>query len=231
MVSSVRNTANIQQDTYNNITQLATQNCINTVTQNTSGNSVFIIDSKVNGDVIGVSSTTSMDATCAITSSMDDQVQNILESLTTQSNIAETDWFNGFQLTFENNNLDLKQSITNNISQINQAMCTANLTSSTSNNFVYVSNSSFGGNFVGVSSVSNPSSNCNMSNFMKNITYNLTQGNADQSNVNKGMFTSIFTTLLIVVGVIIIGVVIIVSITGVTKLATNKKEPKAEASV
>ena len=211
MVSSINNIANVQQSFYNNITQNNQQNCAATPSSSTNNNVVILNGVRVNGNFFGVTSKTSTDASCLITSNMDDSVSNILSSVLSQTNLTESDLFNDGTATFQTNTYNINQSVTNNISQINSSMCEVSQTQSTNNNYVYVTNSFFGQDFVGVSSETNASANCSMTNAMKNTTYNQAQSSANQSNTVKGMFVAMAGTFAFIVGLIIIGCFILFS--------------------
>ena len=203
------NVANIQQQFMNNITQEDQQNCIATVNNQANNNVIIVNGANIKGDFTGVATTVNTDATCLMVSNMEDSVQNILSAIVQQTNEAETDWFNGFQITDQSNTFNVNQSVTNNINQINQQTCAANTTTSTSNNYVYVGNTNIGGNFVGVTDTANASANCSMTNSMKNSTYNQAQASGTQSNTVKGMFVSIITAFAAIIAIIVIGVIIL----------------------
>jgi hypothetical protein len=209
MSSSISNTTKVQQEFMNNITQSNQANCLATVNDQANGNVVIISGSTIAGDATGVSVTTSTDATCLMVSNMQDSVDNILASITDQTNTAETDFFNGFQFTNESNSYDLKQTIANNISQINQTTCAANNSTSTSNNYVYVSSSKVGGNFVGVTNTASAAANCSMNNTMANATYNKAQSQNSQSNTVKGVFATLVGLFSGIMGILIIGAVLL----------------------
>lgn len=209
MVSGTSNTAHIQQTFMNNITQQDQQNCIATVNSSANNNVIIVNGANIRGNFTGVAVTTSTDASCLMVSNMENSISNILAATIQQTNTSETDWFNGFQFTGQTNSFNVSQSVTNNITQINQATCAANTTVSANNNYVYVTNATIGGNFVGVTSTATATANCNMTNMMKNTTYNQAQANASQSNTIEGMFVAMFGAFVTVVGLIVIAVIIL----------------------
>ena len=97
MVSSTTNTANLQQTFMNNILQSNQENCIASTTNSANNNIVIVNGANIKGNFTGVSSTTSTDASCLMVSNMENSVSNILSATIKQTNISETDWFNGFQ--------------------------------------------------------------------------------------------------------------------------------------
>lgn len=222
MGSDIHNTANIQQNFMNNITQDVSQTCVSTVSDTANNNVVIVSGSNIKGNFTGVAPTTSTDATCIMTSTMDDEVSNILSATAQQTNQAETDLFSGFSFSKQSNTFNSNQSVTNNISQINTALCSANNTTSTSNNYIYVSNTTEGGDFVGVGGTASSSANCSMTNYMKNVTYNQAQASATQSNSVVGMFGTLLGAITTVVIIIIIAVVIMFSVGSISYVGYSK---------
>jgi hypothetical protein len=185
----------------------------------------------ISGSFTGVAATTSTDATCIMTSTMDDQVSNIMSAIAQQTNQAETDIFSGLSFSNQRNTFNSNQTVTNNISQINTALCAANTTVSTSSNYVYVTNSTVGGDFVGVTSDAASSANCSMTNYMKNVTYNQAQASATQSNSVVGMFGTLLGAITTIVIIIVIAVVIMFSVGSIAYVGYSKPKPGAESSL
>lgn len=211
MGSASSNIANIQQSFINNITQVDQQNCIATVSSSANNNVVIINGANISGNFTGIADTTKTDASCLMVSSMENSISNILNATLQQTNTAETDWFNGFQFTSDTNSFNIVQSVTNNINQINEATCSASTIQSANNNYVYVTDATIGGNFVGVTESTSANANCSMTNIIKNSTYNQVQANATQSNVIKGMFVAMIGAFAVIFVIIAIGVVVLYS--------------------
>lgn len=209
MSSSITNIGGIQQNFMNNIVQEDQQNCLAAVTSQANNNIFILNGANIEGDFTGVAPTINTDATCLMVSNMDTTIQNIVGAILQQTNTAATDWLNGGQITKERNVFNIEQSITNNISQINEATCSASVDASESNNYFYVGTARIGGNFVGVAGTTNASANCSMSNAMKNATYNQAQASATQSNTEVGMFVAIVTAIVTIVGLLVFGVIIL----------------------
>lgn len=209
MVSGTMNVADIQQTFMNNITQVNEQFCIATV-DDTENNNIIIFDGKVNGSFTGIATTISTDATCQMTSTMEDSIENILDAIINQTNNTENDIFGDFTFNEDTNVFNIRQTVINNISQINLAVCAANTTLSKSNNLIYVQNGArINGDFVGLATTSNTSASCNITNYMKNATYNQGQASGTQKNIIKGMFVALLTILAAIIGIIVIGVIIL----------------------
>lgn len=231
MGSNIHNTIDIQQSFMNNITQDVSQSCIATTTNTANDNVVVVNGVNIGGNFTGVAATTSTDATCIMTSTMDDEVSSIMSAIAQQTNQAETDIFSGLSFSKQTNTFNSNQTVTNNISQINTALCSANTTVSTSGNYVYVSNSTVGGDFVGVTSNANSSANCSMTNYMKNVTYNEAQASATQSNSVVGMFGTLLGAITTIVIVIVIAVVIMFSVGSIAYVGYAKPKPGSESSL
>jgi len=154
---------------------------------------------------------------------MENSIKNVMSAISKQNNKADTDLFNGFQISSQNNLFDSNQSTVNNINQINQATCSANTTNSASDNYIYVTNSDIKGNFVGVTDTSNASADCNMSNYMKNNVYNQAQASSTQLNSIKGMFAALMAAVTGIVVVIIIGVIVFFSVGAVGHVGYGTK--------
>ena len=235
MGTATTNIASIQQDFMNNITQQSQQSCLAVSTPSSNNNVVIVNGANIGGSFTGVSQTTTTDASCLIVSNMQNSISNILSATVNQTNTAETDWFNGFQFTADTNQFDLSQSVVNNISQINQTTCSANNSQSSNNNYVYLSNVNVGGDFVGVSTSSNASASCSMTNIMKNNTYNQAQANTTQSNTVKGMFVAMLASFAAIVGIIVVGVIILFAVgalgfVGYESSGSHKSSPPPPSS-
>lgn len=208
------NFTDIQQDFYNNITQINQQECISQSSAGASGNVVIIQNSTINGEDVGINVTsTQTDASCLMVSSMDTSITNILEAIAQQTNTSVTDLFNDFSIDSQVNVADIDQSVVNNITQISEALCEASSISSAENNYVYINNSDVNANFIGVNvSTSDTSANCTMSNYMKAVTYNQAQASVSQANTSIGIFAIIMAVIAIVMIVLIIAIIIIFAI-------------------
>ena len=228
MGASLSNVAGIQQDFLTNVTQTGQQSCVAAASNVQSNNVIIVTGVKVGGDFAGLSSQLQTDATCTIVSSMDNQVTNILKSSLQQSNQTQSDWFNGFSWDTLNNTFNIRQSVTNNISQINQALCSANTVQSQSGNYLYLSNAEIGGNFVGFTSSSNAQASCSMTNYMKNTTYNQATANGSQTNAVTGIFAIILGVIAFVVGLSIIASIIIFSVGAVSYVGRRGTEATAQ---
>jgi hypothetical protein len=203
------NSSTSEQNYWNNISQNIQQSCTSQIQSDVNGNVIIINGSSIAGNATGVNSMVSTDASCLMVSSMNDNISDILSSIASQTNNTTTDMFGDFDWTNSINIFNAEQSVTNNITQITQANCSSSTISSVSDNFVYVANTSIGGNFVGVSTTASANSSCSLNNTMKNSVYNQAQASATQSNTTTGMFAAIAGIIAACVVVVIIFIIIL----------------------
>jgi len=222
MGSNNSNSADIQQKFMTNILQENTEKCVNTVKDQTNGNTVIVTGSTVGGDFTGVQATTNTDFSCVLTSGMDANARNMLSSQIQQKNKTTTSLFGDFSFTNQNNSFDSLQQVTNNISLLSNSVCESNTAQSTNNNYVYVSDSKVNGNFVGVVSTTNAKADCTLNNAMKAATFQHAQASANQGNSLKPMFAAILTGLFVVMG---LGIVLVIIVHGTGTMShIGKKE-------
>lgn len=225
-ILSRNNTINYQTDFVNNITQVSKQNCVAIAEAEASGNVVVVSGSVINGGVgVGVQAVKS-DAACTMTNTIDNSVQNIINDITNQTNQATTSVFDGFFVDTDNNNININNSVKNNISQYNETNCVSSAISVTDTNYVYVENSRVNG-FVGVQNDgTSAEANCTMNNYTKNTTYNKAQNQSNQTNSFTSSFVYILGIVIVVIGVIV-AVVIIVLLSGAFKFRPPPIAPAA----
>jgi hypothetical protein len=208
MVSFNANSSREQYKFINNTVQNNSENCsINTTVQQQG--QVFIADGVKFGNNACIQCVNAnTDSTCLITSGMQDSITQALTTLTQVANKTGAGWFNNFKYLSAGVNVsNIRESSTNNVTQINNASCTINNTISQQGQYIYLTNSTAGDNFKGQSADANFTSGCNMNNTMTSIT----QGNTDRKflaeNVKKSMFVAIAAIFAGVVGLVIIGAV------------------------
>lgn len=212
----------------NIVLQSSNQTCTTYNNVNVDNNAIIVENSTIDGDFYGANAGTSLDASCAIVSSMSNIVENILGSIAKQKISETTSFANDFKiLGVATQTYNLDQSINNNISQINNALCDTSNMQSVTGNYVYVANSKIGGNFKGVSLDSNASANCAMSNAMKNLTFNSIKSDTDLGSESQGMWTTLLASVCSVIafGIILLVVVVLIGgVTAVTVAAVGKKK-------
>lgn len=233
MGSNTKNISNLQQNFMTNVLEQNQDICAVTTRVDSSNNVVIANNLNVGNNFIGVNTNSAgTDASCTMVSTMDNSITSMLSAIVQQTNSTQTDLFGDFSANTLVNKVNIYQTASNNISQINQSTCTANLTQSANNNYVYYSGK-VGGNFIGVNNdAGNTQTNCNMSNYMKNITYNQGQASGKNSNSYKGMFVAIVGSFAFIVGLMVIIVIFLFAIGAIGMTGyelTGSKKPKAEA--
>lgn len=228
MSSNMSNYATIGQNFMNNIVQVDQQNCIATSTSSASDNVVIINGANISGNFTGITVQNSTDASCLMVSNMDTSVSNILTSTLQQTNQSATDIFNGFSFDSSENQFNIQQSVTNNISQINEATCAANTITTTDNNYIYLTDVTIGRDFFGVSNTASANANCTMNNTMKAVTYNQAQASASQSNTQLGMWAALLAAVVLIGGIIVIGTVFVFATGGLSRLGIASVPQKTQ---
>lgn len=207
MVSFGFNDQSVQQKFLTNVMQTNQQNCASSTSTSQSGNVTIITGTTILGDFFGQSATITTDSTCLISSSMSDSVTDLLSAVANQSLTAASGLFSIFNANGQFNVNTAKQDTTNNISQLNEATCTSSTVTNQNGNYQYISNSFFGGNYVGQTTTSNTGASCSMTNYMKAVTYNQAQASGTQAGTTTSLFTYIAIAIAIVVGIVVLMIV------------------------
>jgi hypothetical protein len=223
------NVNKIRQDYMNNITQTNSQQCVTNTNVTASGNVITSIGNKISGNFTGINQAVGTDSTCLITNSMTSNINNILDAMADQQNKSSTGLFNDFTIGVGVNVYDIKQSTVNNLTQINSSLCASDTLVAANNNFIYVKDNEIGGNFVGISSNTNASSQCTMNNTMNMVVYNQTASNSTQTNSTMSVFVWIVIVLGVLFGLLIIGFIIFVAVGGVgAAVVASKKASQSQ---
>jgi hypothetical protein len=142
---------------------------------------------------------------------LNSQVQSILEGVAKQTNKSVDGILGDFGKS-KVNYVDMKQSITNYITQIADQSCNAKAVFEQNGDITYVSNSTIGG-FAGFQiggEDTSVSASCSMSNTAKAVVYNQERSKMDQSNTSVSL-----------IGIIIIGIVICSLIGGIVMMTSG----------
>jgi hypothetical protein len=224
MGSSQSNNATITQDFYNNVLQENQESCTLGTKELQDNNTIIISGGQIDGNFTGITNASTTDSTCLLVGQMQNSIDNILSASLQQTNKTKTDWFNGFQFNRDSNTFNIKQSVTNNISQINQQTCSSNIVESSSGNYIYFGDS-LSGNFIGISNTSNSHANCSITNAMKNQTYNRAQASGNQNNAITGMFVAIMTAIIAMIGLVTLLIVGMFSVGGIGAVGYKLSHP------
>jgi hypothetical protein len=198
MGPSISKNVNDFQTTFNNnITQVSSLECLSSSQTDESGNAVIIQNSTILGNFTGLTVQTTADATCIMTSTMDNSIQNVIKDISQQTNSTDSGIFQG--LSIQKNDTNVVETVNNNISQINQQLCESSNISVQDGNYLYVNSTFIAGDFIGISAGTNSKAGCSMTNYMKNSVFNQVQNSSTQSNTVTSVFSLILTIIILII--------------------------------
>lgn len=207
----------LQQQITNDIIQQNQQNCTQLNSSIDDDNSVYVLNSYVGGNVIGASQAVSTDVTCVITSGMSSQVESMLKSTADQGVSDESGLISQALSTFQSGtdqSLDIEQRVINSISQLNTSLCQAAQITSASDNLVYVSNSDVAGDVIGVTTSSDFSSTCSLTNIAKLRVSSDLSSDSKQDITRKSalahIVTVVFVAFLLIIGFILLLILLLI---------------------
>ncbi len=183
-----------RQEFVNNLVAESTQKCSVNVSQTIKGETIIIQNSRISGDLnLASESVSGVDASCTMTNNMEAQVMNILEVILKQGKAVDTSSFGSLGRILENLTSflkgrtvqdayqDLAQSVVNNILQVNNATCQAEVMQLAQNNLYYITDTDVGGDLnADILTTSNVRSNCVVNNSMKMQIQNKAQSDTVQ---------------------------------------------------
>lgn len=209
-----QNVYNVQQEFLTKITNDNTQTCTTSVVTIQDDNIVMVSGDTIAGDLYAIGNTgTQISSSCAITSTMDTNVSNIMSSIAEQVNSSDSSVFGSGLFSGgkdQDNTVNVKQNIANIISNVNNELCNTSIMTSQENNFIYVTDTTVGGNLYGiVNSGETVSSSCNMNNYMKTTTYNQAQSSSSQSLKFKSFMGELVGALALIAVIIIILLIVV----------------------
>jgi cobalamin biosynthesis Mg chelatase CobN len=192
----ISNNVNVNTDITNTILQNTTQVCNATQVANASGNTI-IISGTVNGNV-GITTTSSASASCALTNASDATVKSIVANLIQQNITAATD-MGDLSFSTLSNNTNINTAISNYITQITTQTCNAVSVSSNTDEFFYVQSGGVVNGNLYITAQGNANASCAMSNISKISAYNNAQNSVTQSATSVGMFALIAIAIIVIV--------------------------------
>lgn len=221
------NRTSVANDIYSanttNILQTQSSNCGATQNINASGNTIIVVDGNLKNVDVGISiAGQQVDATCAMTNTMDSQVKQLLETQLSQDISMESGLFGFLSPNKTKVRNDVTQSISNVLTQVTENNCSVSQNVNANNNYVYYSGVNSGA-FIGVQiSSQTASASCAMSNYSGLVVDSATKTNVDTDvDITKRSF---FRTFFI----IIIGVIILIVIVSLLTSFLKKGKPKEE---
>lgn len=206
----------INQKVTNDIMQVSNQYCEIASTQDFTGNTLFFIGGT--GDVRIEQTSTLSNVNCNMSSVLDSQILNILESMTKQDlNITSGPTYT---LGFVEQNVSVYMTTSNAVTQIMSSTCNITSSQSINNNYIYAEDQQ--GDFYFSQNSEITGATCTMGNAAKSVTENEEIANSDQSATIRNIF-GIFLAILA------LGLVLVIVIV-VAMVFSGKKGSKTEAS-
>lgn len=196
---------NRKSELVNNILQSANNQCLVSCANYSSGNVYEIIGNKGLVDV--TQSCVISDASCVFRTSFENDITNLIETISTQKNKRTTMGFS-FELGQSSQNIDIKTYIENNISQIMNSSCSFVTQNVKSNNYYLVRDNEGQVHLGQEGSIT--TANCTIENFANNTIYNEDVAELTQENVTENIFGLIAIAIICVIAVIIIIVIIFI---------------------
>lgn len=220
-----------QQEFLTKITNDNSQTCSTSVVTIQDDNIVMVSGDTIAGNLYVIGNTgTQISSSCAITSTMDTNVSNIMTSIAEQVNSSDSSVFGSGLFSGgkdQDNTVNVKQNIANIISNVNNELCNTSVMTSQENNFVYVTNTTVGGDLYGiVNSGETVNSTCNMNNYMKTSTYNQGQSSSTQALKFKSFMGELVGALALIAVIIIILLIVVSLLKAFGKKPTDPNQQK-----
>lgn len=193
------------QKVVNNITLKSKEVCSLTTKSEASHNVVIVDHSIIKGDFNANVLVAETDGTCMLVNSTSEIAQDMLHQISNQSDKTATDMFGDFSINSNTNVSDVRQSMVNNMSNIFEGTCSSSQITSTNNNFVYVTGTTIGGNFNGITNKTDNKLTCTVSNTAKMASYNKAQASTTQVASLKGLAATLIMGIVIIVIVVWLG--------------------------
>jgi len=195
MANDASNSKKLQQIITNNTAQVSQQTCTAIAHGEISGNSIAIDGSKISGDV-GIYQTMTAQSSCVMATQLDTNVSTILGSMTKQSAESSNSLI---QLSFasSSNSVDVKQQITNNLTQIISATCNANDEELIHGNTIMVQSGSTVQGNVKIVQAGDAKALCALSATAKVTAFNQAQEQSDQQAVVEDQITNVIALLVV----------------------------------
>lgn len=204
MGSNSSNSYSLEQNVTTSILNASKQTCESKCESNQSGNVVIIDNGKVGGSA-GFSQSCSAQASCVMNTQLDSNVESVIGSVANQSNTAVTSILGDLSFNQTTNSANIKQNITNFVTNMSDSTCKASVALNQTNNLFVASNSDIGG-FAGFQSGVDPpataNSSCTMSNLSKVVVYNQAQSESAQKNTQISLLAII---IIAIIAILLIG--------------------------
>lgn len=215
MGSFQSNTATAIEDLQNNILQVTEENCHAKCSNYDGGGTVVIDGTTIKGDLDIVQQCTAT-ASCTMNQTLQSQVQNIMSAIAAQSQKSEQSFIN-FTLAAQANSSEIKENITNTITQVMESACQATSSNIQQDDIVILRNDTVGGNFF-LGQKGSANANCVLNNVAKQVLFNQQQAKQDQTQKVENVFAIIAIAIVIILVLAAIFVFIIIGPKGIKEV-------------
>lgn len=198
----------------NNLYENSSAACISTCTAITTSPTITISNTKVGGN-INITTKCSASASCVMQSQLSAQVENIMSSISKQQNITTQLLPIAFDFNNKNSSTEIKQNITNNITQTIQSVCQATDTTLTTNPTVVGSNATIGGD-INIINEGSSNADCAINNLARMSLFNQSTSNDNQTTKQSNVLGVMMIAIVII---IVIGIVMVIIVIGPAGLA------------
>lgn len=203
MTTDVSNNSTEILNQTNQILQSSSESCLGQCTANQSGNEVIISGSKIGN--LNFNQQCPASASCIMNSTLDTNVSDIMSAMADQEAVTQLGLLN---MNFSNtsNNLDIQESITNQITQIMQSTCQATSDVNQYDNMIVLKNSTAGD--ISISNSGSATANCTMTNTARAVVFNQQTAKSSQKAKRESVLAMI--VIAIVIGIIAIGGLVVI---------------------
>lgn len=198
----------VDQQAYSEVINKTQQQCNSKIEVDVRNNKVIIDGSIVGGNVVGVNiKEVSATADCTLKSTETITIDSVFKNIGEQSIEQSLDVFT--QPSFNDANMEVKQSIRNKISNTTQQTCNSFANIKATDNLLILKNSKVDGDVVGVEiTQSNAEAFCTLANQTKIGIRNDLDNQSTQTIEQTGVLANLFKIIAVVVAVVVIGIVI-----------------------
>lgn len=212
------------QEIMNNLTIKSKEMCTLTTKSEASNNVVIVDHSKIKGDFNATTLVAETDGSCVLVSSTSAVAKGILEQIANQADKSATDLFGDFSFNSNANVSDVTQSMVNNLTNIFEGTCSSSQITSTNNNFVYVTGTTIGKNFNGITNKTDNRLTCTISNVAKLAAYNQGRSKITQTASIKGFAATLIMGIVIIIVVVWLGYYLMKAVGMVTFVPSHVEE-------
>jgi cobalamin biosynthesis Mg chelatase CobN len=198
MGSNISQAYNARQYIYNNVVQSSKENCVISCTNNSSDFLVLLDNVNIKGNVDFSQYCGIQGATCLLKSYIDSNINNVINSIAQQTQIAEADIF-AIDFSKYNQSVNVNQQIVNNVTQVSSASCQQSVDNSNSNNVFIAVDSSIGGNLNLSQRGDINNVTCSLNNMISNQVSNSETSKSTQSIIKgSGILFAIIAMIIAV---------------------------------